>query len=132
MWSVNDGLSGNLQKPAAEVSGRFLDLSINRKCFEKKFILIKNSETCRKPLRPVSVGFQRFRDNPSFTDHTAHTLKLFPIVNIYLYDYCPFGLFKLAVRLRTIEACKNRDSCRIVHLSSLVSELFLVPMVRIF
>ena len=36
-------------------------------------------------------------------------------------------ILKLAVRLRTSEASKNRDSCRIfVHVSSLISELFLV------
>ena len=58
--------SGNLRKPAAEVSGRLLDFSINKFFFE-----IKNSETCRKPSRPVSGGFQRFLDNPSLTDHTV-------------------------------------------------------------
>ena len=31
VWSVNDELSGNLQKPAAEVSGRFPNYSINKK-----------------------------------------------------------------------------------------------------
>jgi hypothetical protein len=50
--------SGNLRKPAAEVSGRFRNFSIDKKKFEKKIILIKNSETCRKPPRPVSGGFR--------------------------------------------------------------------------
>jgi hypothetical protein len=63
--------SGHLRKPAVEVFGRFLDFSINKKNFEKKIILIKNSETCRKPPWPVFGGFQRFPDNPSLTDHTV-------------------------------------------------------------
>ena len=56
MWSVNDGLSG---------------FFINKKKIEKKYtyVLIKNLETCRKPPRPVSGGFQQ--DNPSLTDHTV-------------------------------------------------------------
>ena len=36
MWSFNYGLSGNLQKPLAEASGRFLNFSINKKKIEKK------------------------------------------------------------------------------------------------
>ena len=48
-----------------EVSGRFPYFSINKKMFEKKIILIRNSGTCRKHPRPVSGGFQRFPDNPS-------------------------------------------------------------------
>jgi hypothetical protein len=40
VWSVNDGLSGNLRKPAVEVSGRFPNFSLNKKNFEKKIILI--------------------------------------------------------------------------------------------
>ena len=50
---------GNLRKPAADVSGRFPDIFINKKIMKKKIILIKNSETCRKPLRPVSGGLKK-------------------------------------------------------------------------
>ena len=50
---------GNLRKLAAEVSGRFPDIFINEKKFEKKSILIKISETCQKPLRPVSGGLKK-------------------------------------------------------------------------
>ena len=67
--------SGNLRKPAAEVSGRFPD-------FEKKYANKKFGnlpETYRKPAEkppwPVSGGFQRFPDNPSLTDHTVHILR---------------------------------------------------------
>ena len=70
VWSINDGLSRNLRKPAGNLRGRFPD-------FEKK-----NPETYRKPagnlprrfptgFRQVSGGFQSFPDNPSLTDHTV-------------------------------------------------------------
>ena len=58
VWSVNDGLSGNL-------------LIFYQYIFFQFFLLIKNPETYWKPPRPVSLGFQRFPDNPSLTDHTV-------------------------------------------------------------
>ena len=47
------------------------DVFIN-KTIEIFFVLIKNSETCPKPLRLVSGGFHRFPDNSSLTDHTVY------------------------------------------------------------
>ena len=83
VWSVNEGLSGNLQKPAAEVSGRFpvekskslvipdlLWHVLQLMYAENASDLVFFTETCRKPPQPVSGGFQRFLDNPSLTDLT--------------------------------------------------------------
>ena len=76
--------SGNLRKPAAEVFGRFPDSFIRKKNLKKKIILIKDSEICRKPPRPVPGGFQRFPDNPSLTDHTV-VFPIFPILGTDLW-----------------------------------------------
>ena len=67
MWSINDGLSGNLRGWFLVGFRRFLLI----KKSEKKVILIKNLETCRKSPWPVSWGFHWFPDNPSLTDHTV-------------------------------------------------------------
>ena len=72
MWSINDGLSGNL----LETSGNLPETSA---AGFRIFQLIKKSrnlpETCRKPAAEVSGRFpevsSRFPDNPSLTDHTV-------------------------------------------------------------
>ena len=51
VWSVNDRLSGNVQKPAG-----------NLPCW---FVLLK---TYWKPARNLRVGFRRFPDNATLTD----------------------------------------------------------------
>ena len=76
MWSVNDGLSGNLRKPP-ETSGnwprwfptgfgRFSDSLL----IQLFFLLIKKvlPETAAADFQEVSG---RFPDNPSLTDHTV-------------------------------------------------------------
>ena len=55
--------SGNLRKPAAEVSGRFPDFFINKKKFEKNYAN-KKFGNLRGRFPEVS---SRFPDNPSLT-----------------------------------------------------------------
>ena len=87
VWSVNDGLSGNLLETSGNRPQRFLAssrISTIEKKFLKQELYIKNLETCWKPAgnlrnRPVSGGFQRFSDIPSLTDHTVHTKRGNPL-----------------------------------------------------
>ena len=87
MWSVNDGLSGNLLETSGNRPQRFLAssrISTIEKNFLKQELYIKNLETCWKPAghlrnRPVSGGFKRFSDIPSLTDHTVHTKRGNPL-----------------------------------------------------
>ena len=55
VWSVNDGLSGNLRKPPRRFPAGFRQVS-------GFFLLIKKFGNL----------FRRFPDNPSLTDHTVH------------------------------------------------------------
>ena len=85
VWSVNDGLSGNLWKPPETGRGGFWQVPVfillikknQKKYINKKFGNLP--ETSRKPPRLVSGGFQRFSDNPSLTDHTVHTKRGNPL-----------------------------------------------------
>ena len=56
MWSVNDGLSGNLRKTCWKPAGNLCS----------RFILLK---TYQKSAGSLHGGFQRFPNNPSLTDH---------------------------------------------------------------
>ena len=46
MWSVNDGLSGNLQKLAVSISGRFPDSFINKKNLKENYAYKKIWKPC--------------------------------------------------------------------------------------
>ena len=61
VWSVNDGLSGNLLETSGNRPQRFLAssrISTIEKKFLKQELYIKNLETSRKPPQPAS--FRRF------------------------------------------------------------------------
>ena len=97
-WWIIRKPTGNLRKPAAAVSGRFLDFFINKK-IDKKIYINKKSEnlpkTCWKPPQPVFGGFlrfpevfggfwrfpevsgdfRRFLDNASLKNHTTTILE---------------------------------------------------------
>ena len=54
-------------------------------------------ETCQKPPRPVSGGFQRFPDNPSWTDHTVFYISFLQLGFLPRFSYnkgCLFGVLK--------------------------------------
>ena len=63
VWTVNDGLSGNLWKPPKTDRGGFWQVS--------EFFINKN---LRKPAGNLpdtaTASFWRFLDTPSLTDHT--------------------------------------------------------------
>ena len=67
VWSVNDGLSGDLWKPAVEVSGRCPDSFVEKK-IEKNYTIKKPAGNLRGRFPDISSGFL---DNVSLTDHTV-------------------------------------------------------------
>ena len=64
--------SGNLRKLAAEVSGRFLDIFINKKNFENKSTLIKKF---RNLAETSAAGFWRFKEGFRIIHHWRTTRK---------------------------------------------------------